>query len=74
MVDARPSAGEIEVLDDEMVQVLRQKDPAERLAISNRMWCLARGMIFNMLRAENPGWDDARVDRETARRLSHGLV
>ena len=56
----RLDRGQIEVLDDEMVQVLRRKSGAERLAIAS------------MLRAEHPEWDEHQVNEETARRLSHG--
>ena len=36
---------QIEVIDDVMAAVLREKTPAERLAISNGMWRSARRMM-----------------------------
>ena len=66
--------GRIEVLDDAMAAVLRRKSEAERLAMAWRMWHFARDMIGHMLRAEHGDWDDQQIQRETARRLSHGSV
>jgi hypothetical protein len=64
----------IDMIDDAMADILRQKTPAERLAIANGMWRFARDMIRNNLRRENPDWTDEQIQRETARRLSHGAV
>lgn len=70
----RLDPGQIEVMDEAMAAVLREKTGAERLAIANRMWISAREMLICNLRAKHPGWDDWQVKREAARRLSHGLV
>jgi len=64
----------IEVVDEEMAAVLRAKTPAERLEIANGMWRFARQMILGVLAQEHPDWDESRVQREAARRLSHGAV
>ena len=63
-----------ECLDDAMVAVLRDKSPAERLAIADGMWRSARSMIESMLRSDHSDWLPDRVRLETARRLSHGSV
>jgi hypothetical protein len=65
---------QFEMIDDAMVAVLRTKTPAERLAISNGMWRSARRMIEAMLHKEHPDWSDEAIQRETARRISHGNV
>ncbi len=70
----RLDPGQIEVMDEAMATVLREKTGAERLAIANRMWISAREMLTCNLRAKHPDWDDRQVKREVARRLSHGLV
>jgi hypothetical protein len=62
----------MEIVDEAMVEVLRNKSPAERLAIAAGMWRSARDMIRTLLRAEHPEWTDEAVTREAARRLSHG--
>lgn len=62
----------IEVLSEEMVAVLRQKTGAERLVIASRLYSSARTMLLNHLRAGHPEWTERQVEREAARRLSHG--
>ena len=64
----------IEVMDDRMAEVIRAKTGAERLRIANDMYEDARSMLLCHLRAEHPGWNEDRVIREAARRLSHGAV
>jgi Rv0078B-related antitoxin len=59
-----------EVLDDAMAAILRQKTPAERLAIAFRMWAFAQQMVRETLRREHPEWDDAELRRQVARRMS----
>ena len=66
--------GQIEVLDDAMVEVLRQKTGAERLAIASRMWTSTRKMLMAHLAQEHPEWSAEEIQRETARRMSHGAV
>ncbi len=70
----RLDPGQIEVMDEAMAVVLRQKTGAERLAISQRMWTSARDMLICHLRGQHPDWNDRQIRREAARRLSHGLV
>jgi len=62
----------VEVIDDDMVTVLRGKTGAERLRIASGMCASARRMLTSHLRAEHPDWPDARIIREAAQRLSHG--
>ena len=65
---------QVEVMSEEMAAILRQKTGAERLQIANDMFVSARRMLLSHLRAEHPDWDDLRIEREAARRLSHGAV
>ena len=62
------------MLDEAMVDVLRTKTPAERLAIANGMWRSARRMIEAMLRREHPDWSAEEIQRAVAQRMSHGAV
>ena len=64
----------IEVVDDEMAEVLRRKTGAERLQIASGMYASARRMLISNLEHEHPDWDAERINREAARRLSHGAV
>ena len=64
----------IEVVDDEMARILREKTGAERLKIASDLFSSARRMIASHLAAEHPDWDEERVQQETSRRISHGAV
>ena len=64
----------IDMISDEMVTVLRQKTGAERLAIASRLFSSARRMLLNHLRARHPEWNEQQIEREAAKRLSHGAV
>lgn len=63
-----------EVVDDQMAAVLRGMTTSQRLAIANRMWVSARKAIQQILIAEHPEWSKDQIERETARRMSHGAV
>ena len=65
-------ARQIEVVDDDMAGVLRQKTGAERLRIASGMYASARGMLREHLKSLHPDWPLPRVNSEVARRLSHG--
>lgn len=64
----------IEVMDDAMAEILRRKTPAERLAIGFGLWRSAQKILRGQLASLHPEWDGQRLEREVARRLSHGIV
>jgi hypothetical protein len=64
----------VEVMDEMMVDVLREKTEAERLKIAFGMWETARVMIGGVLRQEHPEWSEDAINQEIARRISHGEV
>lgn len=64
----------VELIDEDMAEVLRQKTPAERLRIAARMWRSARVILRGAILTRHPDWDTNRVNREIARRISHGVV
>ena len=68
----RLDPGQIEVVDEALAAVLRQKTGAGRLRIANGLFTSARRMLTSLLRTEHPDWDERRLTREVARRLSHG--
>jgi hypothetical protein len=70
----RLDPGQIEVMDDQVAEILRQKTGAERLAIVSSMYASARRMLISHLGATHPEWSDEQVNHEAARRLSHGAV
>ena len=64
----------IEIIDDTMARVLREKTPQQRLAIAFGLWTSAKKQLTNYLRSEHPDWDDMMVQREVVKRLSHGIA
>ena len=70
----RLDKGQIEVVDEQMAEVLRQKSPQERLEIGFRMWESAREMIKSYLASEHPEWPEAELNQEVARRLLRGAA
>lgn len=64
----------IEVIDDDMAKVLREKTPQQRLAIAFGLWRSAKKQISNYLRTEHPDWTESMIQKEVAKRLSHGVI
>jgi hypothetical protein len=62
--------GQIEVVDEAMAEVLRQKQPWERIEIGFNLWIGACKMLTSHLSAIHPDWTEEQVRREVARRLS----
>jgi hypothetical protein len=70
----RLDPGQIEVMDREMVSILRLKTPAERLRTSFALWESSSSMLKSHLSSTHPEWTAERVRREVAHRMSHGAV
>ena len=64
--------GQIEVIDDAMVEVLRKKSPAERVEMINAAHRTARRLLSAGIRHQYPDWDDHQVEVEVRRRLLSG--
>jgi hypothetical protein len=64
----------IEIVDDRVVEILRKKTPAERLAIADGLWTFASQAIGAIAAREHPEWSEEEVRREVARRMSHGAL
>jgi len=70
----RLDRGQIEVVDNQMAEVLRNKTPAERIRIGFNIWESVRNMLRVHLKTTWPEWNEERLNREVAGRLSHGAV
>jgi hypothetical protein len=70
----RLDAGQIEVVDDVMAEVLRKKHPAERIQIGFNIWSSAHRMLMAHIKKTHPDWDNNTVEQEVARRLLHGAL
>lgn len=64
----------VEVLDKEMIKVLKNKTGKERLEIAFNMWKFAKTLITNRVKEQYPDFSSEEVSREVARRMSHGTV
>ena len=70
----RLDPGQIEVIDDEMAAVFRRMTGAQRLQIASDLFSSTRRMLLSHLRFEHPDWDDEKLTREVAHRMSHGAI
>ena len=64
----------VEVMDDTMADILREKTAVERLRIANRMWKSARVILRGAIRSEHSDWSTDQVNREIAIRISQGAA
>ncbi len=70
----RLDAGQIEVVDDAMANVLRKKRPDERIRIGFDIWISAHAMLTTHIGRLHPDWDREKVGQEVARRFLHGSL
>ena len=70
----RPKIRVVESVDDAMAAVYREKTPLERLRIAFGLWSSTRDMLASVLRSRHPDWDNEKIGREVARRMSHGAA
>lgn len=66
-----PSRMVIEVIDPEMVAILRSKTGSQRLQIANGMFASARRLLLSHLRSEHPQWSAEELQEGVAGRLLH---
>ena len=66
--------GHLEIVDDVMCEILKQKSPLERLEIAFGLWRSARKQLFHYLRSLHPDWDEEKVSSEVIKRISHGAA
>jgi hypothetical protein len=64
----------IEILDETMVALLRTKAGVERLQMAFGMWRTAKLIVTAGVRDQHPEWTAGQVQREVARRMSHGAA
>ncbi len=74
MGDLQMNPPVVEIIDPEVVRVLRGKSASERLDQALRIWESARAIVQGAVRQQHPTWDEDRILRETARRLRHGAT
>jgi hypothetical protein len=63
---------DIEIMHPIVAQILRQKTPAERLALASGMRKSVTKTLQAFLRSEHPTWTDEQIQSEIARRIPLG--
>jgi hypothetical protein len=64
----------IELIDDRMVEIFKQKSHLERLKIAFGLWNSARTQLYHYMRSLQPDWDENKIRKEIAKRISHGAT
>jgi hypothetical protein len=72
MIKWRLDAGQIEVVDEAIAQVLREKTPTERIEMVLAANRTMRLVIEGSLRSRHPDWNNDQIKKEVARRMSGG--
>ncbi len=68
----RLDPGQIEVVDDAVAALLREKTAAQRIEMTAAAHRTARALLTGQVRSQHPEWTDEQVQREVARRLTRG--
>ena len=71
-VQGRPTPSRIDRMDDATREMLRNKTPAERLAIAFGCNRMMRLRLEGHLRTYHPEWGDEQIFAEIARRMARG--
>lgn len=61
----------VDVVDDDLAVILRQKSPAERIQMAADANDTVRLLAAAGIRFVHPKWSDERVQQEVARRMLH---
>jgi hypothetical protein len=64
----------IEVVDRAMARVLRDKSPAEKIAIVGQAHRTAKRLLAAGIRSGHSDWSDEQIEWEVARRLLRGTT
>lgn len=64
----------VEIIEPMMVEFLKRMTPGQRLEQALAMWETARIMVRSAVIRQFPDWDEAQIQRETARRISDGAT
>ncbi len=61
----------IEIIEPNMVEILRRKTPAQRLKQAFDMWDLAMVILRASIARDYPEWSDEQIQQEVFRRVRH---
>ena len=68
----RLDAGQIEVVDDAVADILRKKTVTQRVAIALDANRTARMLVSAAVRRQHADWSDGQIAAEVARRMCGG--
>jgi hypothetical protein len=60
----------IELLDPEVVAMLKAKSPAEKMEMAFEVQKLARGVLLSRIRSQHPEWTPLEIDEAVAQRMN----
>lgn len=73
MAKSKPQATcNVEAMGEQLGNLRYAKTGMDRLKIAGDMFEGVRAMLVSYLRFEHPDWDEKRIIREAAKRISHG--
>ena len=64
--------GQIEVVDHAVADMMRQKSPAEKVAMVGAAHRTAKRLMAAGIRRNNADWTEEQIQTEVCRRLLHG--
>ena len=64
----------IEILEKDVVKILKTKTPEERLKMAFDMWKMVKRQLEHYFKMTHKEWNEKRVQQEVAKRMSHGPV
>jgi hypothetical protein len=70
----RLDPGQIEVVDEAVAAILRQKTPSQRIALAGSAHRTARAILTARIRSQHSDWSDEQVRDAVARRLTRGAT
>jgi hypothetical protein len=70
----RPISRNLECVEDAQAAIYRRKSPRERLHIAFGLWSSTWTVLTGLLRSQHPDWEDEKIRKEVARRMSHGAI
>ena len=69
-----PASPVVEFMDRQMVEILRSKTTAEKIAMLGAAHRTAKKLVACGVRGDHPDWADAEVEQEVARRMLRGTA
>jgi hypothetical protein len=70
----RLDPGQIEVVDDAVAEILRQKTPSQRIAMVFAADRMIRQVVKGSIKKLHPDWSEGHVQEELARRMTRGAA